>query len=407
MSIGRIERPKANGDIQTLYGEPRAQVGAVLRCMADITPELLRWLWPGRIPLGKLTLLIGDPGLGKSLTTADIAARLSRGTAFPDGAACERGSVIFLSAEDDAADTIRPRLDAAGADVSRIHVIEAVRIALVDGSLTEKGFSLETDVAHLESTLVELPDARLIVIDPLSAYLGGTDSHSNAEIRGLLSPLAAMAARRVVAVLAVTHLRKSPGAAVHRAIGSIAFAAAARSVWAVAPDPADTERRLMLSVKQNLSAPPAGMAFHVEAPDGIARLRWGPGAVTLNANDVLGEDARVRGGSALAEAQEWLAEALADESLAASEIQRRAKSVGLAWRTVRRAAESLHVVKRKQSFGGGWEWALAEGVRPCPLHLDTFEGASENEAFSGGSQGQDVQGSTLDTFSADDGEVRL
>src|SRR5207249_2537482 len=108
--------------------------GAVLRCFSDIAPKPLRWLWPGRIPLAKLTLLVGDPGLGKSLLTADAASRVTRGEAFPDGALCESGSVIFLSAEDDPADTIRPRLDAAGADVSRVHVLEAVRVQLSDGS---------------------------------------------------------------------------------------------------------------------------------------------------------------------------------------------------------------------------------------------------------------------------------
>jgi len=179
--------------------------GPVLHCFADIASKQLHWLWPGRIPLGKLTLLIGDPGLGKSLLTADIASRVSRGTSFPDGAVCESGSVIFLSAEDDAADTIRPRLDVAGADVFRVHTLDAVRVQLSGGSVTEKAFNLETDCTHLESALSQHPDVRLIVIDPLSAYLGGTDSHSNAEIRGLLSPLAALAARCEVAVLAVTH----------------------------------------------------------------------------------------------------------------------------------------------------------------------------------------------------------
>src|SRR6266513_4467591 len=115
------------------YTEPR-EPGAVLRCFRDIAPEAVRWLWPGRIALGKLTLLIGDPGLGKSLLTAGIASCVSRGTSFPDGAACEVGRVIFFSAEDDAADTIRPRLDVAGADVSRVHILDAVRVQLSDGS---------------------------------------------------------------------------------------------------------------------------------------------------------------------------------------------------------------------------------------------------------------------------------
>ena len=104
---------------------------------------MLRWLWPRRIPLGKLTLIAGDPGLGKSLVTIDIAARVSKGSGFPDGAPCEPGDVIILSAEDDAEDTIRPRLDAAGADVSRIHLLEAVRVVMADGKSTESTFTLD------------------------------------------------------------------------------------------------------------------------------------------------------------------------------------------------------------------------------------------------------------------------
>lgn len=114
--------------------------------------------------------------------------------------------------------------------MSRVFVLDAVRVPLADGSTAEKAFSLESDIAHLESALEQTPDVRLIVVDPLSAYLGETDSHSNSEIRGLLAPLAGMAARRGVSILAVTHLRKTPGTAVHRSIGSIAFAAAARCV---------------------------------------------------------------------------------------------------------------------------------------------------------------------------------
>ena len=202
---------------------------------------------------------------------------MSRGTSLPDGAACEVGSVIFLSAEDDAADTIGPRLDAAGADVSRVHILEAVRVLLTDGSLAEKPFNLETDKAVLERALHEHPDVRLIVIDPISAYLGGVDSHSNAEVRGLLAPLVALATRFGVAVLCVTHLRKSAGAAIYRAISSIAFAAAARAVWAVASDPEDGDRRLLLPVKQNLSASVGGLGFRIETQNNVPRIAWEPG----------------------------------------------------------------------------------------------------------------------------------
>jgi RecA-family ATPase len=114
---------------------------------------------------------------------------VTRGFAFPDGEKCEMGEVIFLSAKDDPADTIRPRLDAAGADVSRAHILEAVRVTLADGAQTEKAFNLETDLAALEAVLRHHPGVRLIVIDPISAYLGGVDSHSNAEVRAYLRHL--------------------------------------------------------------------------------------------------------------------------------------------------------------------------------------------------------------------------
>ncbi len=339
---------------------PNPQAGAVLRCFRDIAPKPLRWLWLGRIPLGKLTLLIGDPGLGKSLLTADVASRVTRGTSFPDGAACESGSVIFLSAEDDAADTIRPRLDAAGADVSRVQILEAVRVQLTNGSLTEKPFNLETDIAALEKALREGPEVRLIVIDPISAYLGGVDSHSNAEVRGILAPLSGLAARIGVAMLCVTHLRKSAGAAIYRAISSIAFAAAARAVWAVAPDPEDGDRRLLLAVKQNLSASAGGLAFRIEAQNNVPRLAWEPGAVALAANEVLGNVDMQQDQSERREAKEWLQDFLTDGPVAVKKIQQEAKAAGLSWMTVRRAKEALPVVASKSGYQGKWEWRLEE-----------------------------------------------
>jgi len=340
----------------------QAQPGAVLRCIADIEKQELLWLWPGRIPLGKLTLLIGDPGLGKSLVTIDIGSRVTRGSVFPDGAPCESGSVIILSAEDDAADTIRPRLEAASADISRVHVLEAVRVQLSDGSLTEKAFSLETDVAHLEAVLRAHPDVRLIVIDPVSAYLGGVDSHSNAEVRGLLTPLAKLAASYRVSVLCVTHLRKSAGPAVHRAIASIAFAATARAAWAVAPDPEGEDRKLLVQVKQNLSASIGGLAFRIEAPSGTATVAWESGAVALPANEVLNVDYREDHSERKA-AEEWLRDYLADGPAAAGQAIRAAHGVGFSTTTLRRAATSLRVKTRKLGGrGAGWEWRLEDST---------------------------------------------
>jgi archaellum biogenesis ATPase FlaH len=371
----------------------------------------MRWLWAGRIPLGKLTLLIGDPGLGKSLLTVDVVSHVTRATSFPDGAPCESGSAILLSAEDDAADTIRPRLDAAGAEVSRVHILEAVRVQLTNGSLTEKTFNLETDITALEGALQEHPEVRLIVIDPLSAYLGGVDSHSNAEVRGMLAPLVALAARFGIAVLCVTHLRKSAGAAIYRAISSIAFAAAARAVWAVAPDPEDGDRRLLLGVKQNLSANAAGLAFRIETEDNVPRLVWEPGAVALAANDVLGNVEVQQDQDERSEAKAWLKDHLADGPVAVKKIQGEAKAAGLSWMTVRRARKALSVVASKSAFAGGWQWRLEdaphEDAHPTHAQVSVFDQAIENTNHNGKRPDEDAHRSEVSTFDVfeDDGEV--
>src|SRR5262249_13584096 len=162
------------------------------------------WLWPGRIACGKVTMLAGHPGLGKSQVALSIAAIVSTGGRWPvDGACAECGSVVIMSAEDDPEDTIRPRLDAAGADLARCHVIDAVRRRDDTGRETRRGFSILEDVPRLAAALVGFGDTALVVIDPITAYLGATDSHCNAEVRAALAPLADLAAQHRVAVLAI------------------------------------------------------------------------------------------------------------------------------------------------------------------------------------------------------------
>ena len=375
---------------------------AITRPFSDIEPQPLRWLWPGRIPLGKLTLLVGDPGLGKSLMTIDVAARVTRGASFPDGAACEPGAVIIASAEDDPADTIRPRLDAANADGSRVHVLEGMRVTLPDNSTTERPFQLETGIDALEDALAHIRGVRLIVIDPISAYLGGADSNTNAEVRGLLSPLATLSARQGVAVLCVTHLRKSAGAAVHRAIASIAFTAAARAVWAVAPDPSDVNRRLMLPVKQNLGPNIGGLAFRVETQNGLPRLDWEAGAVTLNANDVLSSVEDREDQSEQREAEAWLRQLLAEGPVPVQRIQTEAKAAGLSWTTVRRAKESLSVLAKKSGYLAGWEWRL-EGAHHEDAHspytkVSAFEQAPEKTGDNNHREHEDAQETNMSIF---------
>ena len=181
----------------------RGQGTLVSRRASGIEPEAISWLWPQRIARGKITLIAGLPGLGKSQVTTDMSAITSSGGTWPTGEASDACDVPVLSAEDDPADTIRPRLRPV-AQPNPVHIIEAVRY-----DRGEKLFNLEDDVEALANYLVTHPGTKLVIVDPIDAYLGRTDSHKNAEVRRVLAPLAKLAADHDVAFLGVTHLSKS------------------------------------------------------------------------------------------------------------------------------------------------------------------------------------------------------
>src|SRR5262249_55073954 len=222
--------------------------GPVVVRLADVTPEAVDWLWPRRLARGKLTLVIGEPGGGKTYFVMDCGARVTRGEPWPDGTTPAPGGVIVLTSEDGVADTLRPRLDRQGGDPEHVHILRAVR---VDGD--EIPFTLERDLPQLARVLTDHPDTALVILDPVSAYLGSRDSYKDAEIRGLLSPLAALAERYRVALLAILHLTKAAQRKLLlRAQGSVAFVAQARIVLAVGEDPDHDGRRLLVPVKNNL-----------------------------------------------------------------------------------------------------------------------------------------------------------
>ncbi len=338
--------------------------GAVIVRLADVEPEPVAWLWPGRIALGKLTLIAGDPGLGKSFLTLDMAARVSRGTPWPDAldTAQPAGGVVLLSAEDDVADTIRPRLDAAGADVARIAALQAVRAVGGNGRESSRSFDLSRDLPALEEAIRNVDGCRLVVIDPITAYLGGVDSHKNANIRGLLAPLAMLAATHRVAVVAVTHLNKSGGGpAIYRTMGSLAFAAAARAAWAVSKDRDDPKRRLLLPIKNNIAPDTGGLAYRIEplGVDGCPAVAWEPDRVNVSADDALAGDQGDAGGrTERDDAADWLRDLLAQGPRPARDVEQDARDAGFSIGTVRRAKAAIGAVSRKPAFGGPWEWAL-------------------------------------------------
>jgi len=339
--------------------------GPVLRCLADVEPREVQWLWPGRVPLGRISLLVGRPGEGKSFLTTDMAARVSTGRTWPDGGACPAGSVILVSAEDDPHDTIRPRLDAHGADVRRVHLLATVRRRGEGGRLVEAMFTLE-DLPALDEALQRQPDCRLIVIDPIGSFIGGgTDSHRDNEVRAVLAPVAQLAERYGPAVLIVAHRRKSAGTiADDLAIGSRAFTGIARAVWHLTRDTDDKRRRLLLSGKNNLAPEGTGLAFDI---GGIPpAIQWEPGPVNLCADDALAAESEggVGDGGALAEATDFLRAELAHGRKTGTEVKAAAKSAGISTRTLDRARARLGVTAAPDGYRGPWTWGLPNHISP-------------------------------------------
>ncbi|HEY2588009.1 MAG TPA: AAA family ATPase [Tepidisphaeraceae bacterium] len=337
--------------------------------VSDVLREKVEWLMPGRIPIGKLTMYVGDPGLGKSFVTTDHAGRITRCIPWPDGSGTpQAGSVIFLSAEDDVADTIGPRLDAAQADTSKVFVLQGIK-RIIKGKANVSQFSLDRDLPHLEAAIVQAGDARLVVIDPISAYIPlAADSHNNAEVRALLAPLATLAQKRRVAILLVSHLNKGAGAAIYRAMGSLAFVAACRAVFAFAKDKADPRRRIIVPIKNNLAADTSGLAYSIV--DG--QVAWEAAPVTQTADEILSSEGDECSRNELDEAVDWLRKELFNGPQQAKELKRRARADGIAERTLERAKSRLKVVARPDGYRGPWVWTMPETatVRQNPYTPD-------------------------------------
>jgi hypothetical protein len=354
--------------------------------LAGVVRKPLGWLWPERIPLGKLTLLAGDPELGKSFITIDMAARISSGRAWPDDpqTPAPLGNVILLNAEDDIEDTVCPRLEAAGADLNRCTALSAAR-STADGLFHP--ISLGRDLAVLRALLAAKPECRLVVIDPISAYLGNVDGNSNTEVRSLLYPLAQLAGEFAVAVVAVTHLnKKGGGKAIYRTMGSLAFVAAVRSAWAVVRDPQDMDRHLLLHAKSNLQMKSPGLAYRFAAAsrEAIATIAWEADPITQTIDEVLASGSHVhlplqeyRNGENYAAT--WLHETLADGPRPRSDIfSPLFRPDCISDPQVYRAAERLGVVKIKRNFSGNWTWCLPDHAERAQVEI-----AEERERKNG------------------------
>jgi len=342
--------------------------GPVLVCLSDVEPREVEWLWPGRIPLGRITLVAGRPGVGKSFLTLDAAARVSTGTPWVDGSPCPQGSALLISAEDDPADTIRPRLDAHRADVSRVHLLSSVRKVDNDGHY-ERLLTL-TDVDAIETALERLSDCKLVVVDPVGNFLGGrTDAHRDNEVRGVLAPVAQLAEKHNVAVAVVAHTRKAGGnVADDLVLGSRAFTGIARAVWHLSRDPENKARRLLLPGKANLSCEADGLAFSIVGDP--PHVSWERDPVEMSADDALAAENRDRRRGPEAEtlnsASAWLRSALVGGPRSAKDLLDEWKNgQGGSKRSLERAKQSIGAEAYRPENPGPWWWRLPDnGGRP-------------------------------------------
>jgi hypothetical protein len=244
--------------------EPPEAESLTSRCAADIKPKSSLPIWENVINRKKVTLLAGDPGLGKSLLAVDAAARTTTGSDWPGGvrAVLPPSNVVIISGEDDADDTIVPRLIAAGADLTRVEIIDDV-VESNDGTLY--ALSIDAHIQDIHKIMVRL-GAKLLIIDPIAVFMGERDSHKDAAVRAVLNKLRRLAADSEYAVLIITHFNK-PGqnttAAINRVMGSLGFVAAARCALAFLRDPTDPDQRLMLPIKCNLGPDQNGFQCHI------------------------------------------------------------------------------------------------------------------------------------------------
>lgn len=345
-------------DESAVFGDSPSS-GAVLVSLSSVQPERLSWLWPGRLPAGKLVTIDGDPSVGKSTLAVALAAHVSTGSPWPDSEPCPHGDVLVMSAEDGLADTIRPRLDAAGGDPARVHALTAVRVADDSGAVVERPPTL-ADIAAIRDA-IRSTRALLVVIDVLMAFLPGkVDSHRDQDIRAVLSRLTAVGDETGATFVLLRHLNKAAGGSpMYRGGGSIGIVGAARAGFLVARDPDDPDLRVLACIKSNLAREPESLSYRLASAPGhdVARVEW-VGASNHNASTLLAvdrEDTDER-----REIDRWLLDVLdaGHGAASAKDVLRQARDAGFSVDQAKRAKKRLGIESVKAGMDGGWEWRL-------------------------------------------------
>ena len=338
-----------------------------IRCGADIKPLPITWLWPGWVPAGKLTILAGAAGTGKTTLALALAAVLTAGGRWPDGSECKQlGNVLIWSSEDVADDTLVPRLIASGADLARCHFIEGIA---QDGESVP--FDPSQDIADLRRAVDAIGGVSLLLIDPIVSAVAG-DMHRANDVRRSLQAVVDFADAHGCAVIGITHFAKGGAgkAPQDRVIGSQAFGALARMVLVTAKEEG-SNRRVMARAKSNIAPDDGGVAYSLELATiagGIEATHavWA-GAIEGTAREILGEvehDEDGDDGSARQDLERMLVDTLRDAGgkMATKALQAEVRDAGHSWDAAKRLKKSLGIEAKKLSMGGSWIWCLPEAT---------------------------------------------
>jgi putative DNA primase/helicase len=376
--------PPSGDPIRVANGVASQRPTVELTCASTLQPEPVNWLWPGWLARGKMHIIGGQPGAGKTTIAMRMAATTTIGGRWPDGSHSPLGNVIIWSGEDDPADTLLPRLVASGADVERVFFV---------GDVAQGGerrpFDPAKDMVPLREAIGKAGGCVLIVVDPIVSAVAG-DSHKNADTRRALQPLVDLAASVNAALLGITHLSKGTSGRepIERITGSIAFGALARVVM-IAGKEGETEdgtppRRFLARAKSNIGPDEGGFAYELrqEPMPGddriIASIAVFGEAIEGTARDMLAaaEATPDTDRDAMGEAEELLRTLLNDGPVLAKDIRDAADAHAISWRTINSAKKTIGVKSYREGEAGArgkgkWWWKLtmqASSLSPCILN---------------------------------------
>lgn len=342
---------------------PTPARAVVLACGTDLKPEPVRWLWRDWLALGKLHILAGAPGQGKTTLALAMAATVTVGGHWPDGTRCERGNILVWSGEDDHADTLLPRLLAAGADRARCYFVEGTRNE--DGTL--EPFDPAHDLPRLQEAVQKIGGVRLLIVDPIVSAVVG-DSHKNTEVRRALQPVVDLASACGFAVLGITHFSKGGQGTdpAQRVVGSVAFTAVARVVLVAAKVQSEDgeDRRILARSKSNIGPDDGGLEYRLEQREPLPGLfascvAWGR-TVTGTARELLTDpNDEASDTTDTNDAAELLRAELAGFGWVNSEVASKPLiAAGFTKKQIWKASKALSIQRKKDGMRGGWVWRL-------------------------------------------------